>query len=178
MNSALSEVVCVQLFQRRRWIQPDQVDVGLDAFVRQLAWIDAHTGLAMAGWRRSDSAGTTGAILASTTYDDHAWFLAEVAQLQTLEDYAPVNEAAAALMVGEDAFERWDSPADTPDEWLPGEDWFRQTTGPLGLTRDPPWTNAEGADGLVSWFRADEQQPDEAPTAADGCRTEEWSRIH
>ena len=156
----------MQLFQRRRWIQPDQVDVGLDAFVRQLAWIDAHTGLAMAGWRRSDSAGTTGAILASTTYDDHAWFLAEVAQLQTLEDYAPVNEAAAALMVGEDAFERWDSPADTPDEWLPG------------LTRDPPWTNAEGADGLVSWFRADEQQPDEAPTAADGCRTEEWSRIH
>ena len=168
----------MQLFQRRRWIQPDRVDTGLDTFVRQLAWIDAHTGLAMAGWRRSDSDGATGAILASTIYDDHAWFLAEVARLQTLVNYAPVNEAAAALMVGEDAFERWDSPVDTPDEWSPGEDRFRQNTGPSGLTRDPAWTNAEGADGLVSWFPADENRPDEVPTAVDGYRIEEWSRIH
>ncbi len=168
----------MQLFQRRRWIQPDRVDTGLDTFVRQLAWIDAHTGLAMAGWRRSDSDGATGAILASTIYDDHAWFLAEVARLQTLVNYAPVNEAAAALMVGEDAFERWDSPVDTPDEWSPGEDRFRQNTGPSGLTRDPAWTNAEGADGLVSWFPAGENRPDEVPTAVDGYRIEEWSRIH
>jgi len=169
----------VQLFQRRRWTQPDRVDAGLDAFVHQLAWIDAHTGLAMAGWRRTDSDGGTGSILASTIYDDHAWFLAEVARLQALVDYAPVNEAAAVLMVGEDAFERWDSPVDTPDGWAPGEERFRQTTGPLDLLAEyPGWTNAEGADGLVSWFPADEQRPGEAPTAADGCRIEEWSRIH
>ena len=45
----------MQLFQRRRWINPGRVDAGLDAFVRQLAWIDANTALAMAGWRRDDS---------------------------------------------------------------------------------------------------------------------------
>ncbi|SVE50649.1 uncharacterized protein METZ01_LOCUS503503, partial [marine metagenome] len=67
----------VQLFQRRRWIHPDRVDAGLDAFVHQLAWIDGHTGLAMAGWRRIDSGGGSGEVLASTIYDDHAWFLAE-----------------------------------------------------------------------------------------------------
>ena len=88
----------MQLFQRRRWINPGQVDAGLDAFVRQLAWIDAHTALAMAGWRRDDSDSGPGDILASTIYDDHAWFLAEVARLQTLIEYAPVNETAAALM--------------------------------------------------------------------------------
>ena len=76
----------MQLFQRRRWIHPDRVDAGLDAFVRQLAWIDARTGLDMAGWRRTDSIGRTGAILASTIYADHSWFLAEVARLQTLMD--------------------------------------------------------------------------------------------
>ena len=169
----------MQFFQRRRWIQSDRVGAGLDAFVHQLAWIDAHTGLAMAGWRRTDLEGATGAILASTIYDDHAWFLAEVARLQTLVDYAPVNEAAATLMVGEDAFERWDSPVDTPVGWSPGEDRFRQTTGPLDIfAGSPVWTNAEGADGLVSCFPAYELRPGEAPAAVDGCRIEEWSRIH
>jgi len=169
----------MQLFQRRRWINPGQVDAGLDAFVRQLAWIDAHTALAMAGWRRDDSDSGPGDILASTIYDDHAWFLAEVARLQTLIEYAPVNETAAALMVGEDTFERWDSPIEIQDGWSLGEDRFRQTTGPLDfLAGGPVWINAEGADGLVSWFPTDEQRPGEDPTADEECRIEEWSRIH
>ncbi|MEC8970745.1 MAG: hypothetical protein VX808_06330 [Actinomycetota bacterium] len=169
----------MQLFQRRRWIHPDRVDAGLDAFVHQLAWIDVHTGLAMAGWRRIDPGGGSGEVLASTIYDDHSWFLAEKTRLQTLVDYAPVNETAAVLMVGEDAFERWDSPVDTPDGWSPGEDRFRQNTGPLDLVvGNPAWSNAEGADGLVSWFPADDQTPVTGPTPGDGCRIEEWSRIH
>ena len=169
----------MQLFQRRRWINPGRVDAGLDAFVRQLAWIDANTALAMAGWRRDDSGSGPGDILASTIYDDHAWFLAEVARLQTLVEYAPVNEAAAALMVGEDTFERWDSPVGTQDGWSLGEDRCRQITGPLDLLAGGlAWTNAEGADGLVSWFPADEQRAGEESTAADGWRMEEWSRIH
>lgn len=169
----------MQLFQRRRWIHPDRVDAGLDAFVRQLAWIDARTGLDMAGWRRTDSIGRTGAILASTIYADHSWFLAEVARLQTLMDYAPVNEAAAALMVGDDAFERWDAPADTPDGWSPGENRFRQDTGPLDLVAEnPAWINAEGADCLVTWFPAADQVSIEGLVSGDGCRIEEWSRIH
>ena len=169
----------MQLFQRRRWINPGQVDAGLDAFVRQLAWIDAHTALAMAGWRRDDSDSGPGDILASTIYDDHAWFLAEVARLQTLIEYAPVNETAAALMVGEDTFERWDSPIEIRDGWSLGEDRFRQTTGPVGLPAGVPvWTNAEGADGLVSSFPAEEQRPSGDPTTAEEYRVEEWSRIH
>jgi len=187
----------VQLFQRRRWIHPDRVDAGLDAFVRQLAWIDAHTGLAMAGWRRPDPLGRPATILASTIYSDHFWFLTEVARLQTLVDYAPVNEAAAALMVGEDAFERWDSPDGTPDEWSPGKDCFRQETGPwYDVAGLPSWTNAEGADGLVSWFLDHHpvtDRPADIPEGAAGgpaglagpvsggglsVRIEEWYRIH
>ncbi len=169
----------MQLFQRRRWIKPGRVDAGLDAFIRQLAWIDAHTALSMAGWRRDDSGSGSGDVLATTIYDDHAWFLAEVARLQTLAEYAPVNETAAALMVGEDTFERWDSPIGTSDGWSLGEGWFRQTTGSPNLAdRGSVWTNAEGADGLVSWFPADERRPGEHPAVPDECRTEEWSRIH
>ena len=112
--------------------------------------------------------------MASTIYYDHAWFLAEVARLQTLVEYAPVNETAAALMVGEDTFERWDSPVDIQDGWSLGEEGFGQITGPLDLLAGgPAWTNAEGADGRVSWFPTGEES-----IAADGCRMEEWSRIH
>ena len=187
----------MQLFQRRRWIHPDRVDAGLAAFVRQLAWIDARTGLAMAGWRRTDPLGRPVTILASTIYSDHAWFLTEVARLQTLVDYAPVNEAAAALMVGEDAFERWDAPVDTPDGWSPGEDGFRQETGPwYDVAGLPSWTNAEGADGLVSWFLDHHpvtDRPADIPEGPAGgpaglagpvsggglsVRIEEWDRIH
>ena len=63
---AAGETAGVQFFQRRRWIQQDLVDDGLSAFVRQLAWINDHTGLEMAGWRRSDG-DLPGAILATTT---------------------------------------------------------------------------------------------------------------
>jgi len=162
----------VQLFQRRRWVDPGLLAEGLEAFVDQLAWIDAHTGLSMAGWRRTDPDGAPGAILATTTYADHGWFLAQVARLQALDGYAPVNDATAALTVGTDAFERWDAPDGLADGWaLPGAG-FRQVVGTPAEAGDyPVWTNAEGAEDLVAWF-----PDDDAPEAAG--RREAWVRIH
>ncbi len=169
----------MQLFQRRRWIHPGRVDEGLDAFVRQLAWIDAHTGLSMAGWRvdglDAEPAAEPGAILATTIYDDHAWFLGEVARLQTLVGYQPVNDATEALTVGTDAFERWDPPADLAGDWSFGDASFLQGTGmgdvaPDGLV----WRNVEGAEGLVAWFPSGDQ-----PVATgERTRMERWLRIH
>ena len=80
------EIGSMQFFQRRRWIDPDRLMEGHAAFVRQLEWIDAHTNMDMAGWRLADS-DPLGAILATTTYDDHDWFLAEKDYLQTLSAY-------------------------------------------------------------------------------------------
>jgi len=165
----------VQLFQRRRWLQPERVDEGLRAFSRQLAWINDHTGLEMDAWRRSEG-DEPGAILATTTYVDHAWFLAEVARLQTLPGYGPVNDATAVLTVGEDAFERWDSPVDLPENWALG-DSFMQLTVPDG-TPSPPdgaavWNNVEGAEGQVARI-LDSAIATEPDTVA---RRETWSRL-
>ena len=176
----------MQLFQRRRWVQPDRVSDGLLAFIHQLAWINEQTGLEMAGWRRNDG-DQPGAILATTTYDDHAWFLAEVARLQTLTHYGPVNDATGALTVGEDAFERWDSTAGVPTGWALGG-MFSQVTAPEG-TPSPcegaiRWTNAEGSVGGVAWV-LDGEWPagwwpaDDLPAGvASGIRLENWTRIH
>lgn len=162
----------MQLFQRRRWVDPDRLDEGLEAFVDQLAWIDAHTDLSMAGWRRTDPDGGPGAILATTTYADHGWFLDQVARLQTLEAYAPVNDATAALTVGTDAFERWDAPDGLSDGWALPAAGFRQVVGPPAAAgTHPVWTNAEGAEGHVAWF------PD-ADVGEESGRREAWVRIH
>ncbi|MEO2157083.1 MAG: hypothetical protein ABGY30_10755, partial [Acidimicrobiales bacterium] len=113
---------------------------------------------------------------------DHAWFLAEVARLQTLPGYGPVNDATAVLTVGEDAFERWDSTAGLPTGWAPGA-MFSQATVPEGTpsrcegaTR---WTNAEGSVGRLAWV-LDGEWPDDCPTVdpASGIRLEGWVRIH
>jgi hypothetical protein len=177
----MGETAGVQLFQRRRWLQADHLDDGLAAFVCQLAWINDQTGLEMAGWRLVDE-GRPGAILATTTYVDHAWFLAEVARLQTLPGYGPVNDATAVLTIGEDAFERWDSTAGLPTGWAPGA-MFSQATVPEGTpsrcegaTR---WTNAEGSVGRLAWV-LDGEWPDDCPTVdpASGIRLEGWVRIH
>jgi hypothetical protein len=148
----------MQFFQRRRWVHPDCLGDGLAAFTCQLVWINDHTGLEMAGWRRTDG-DHLAAILATTTYDDHAWFLAEVARLQTLAGYGPVNDATAALTVGQDAFERWDSTAGLPGDWELGG-MFSQITAPAG-TSSPcegasRWTNAEGAEGQAAWILKDD----------------------
>ena len=164
----------MQLFQRRRWIHPDRVGEGLDAFVAQLAWIDGHTDLSMAGWRRVDADGEPGAILATTIYGDHGWFLGEVARLQTLVDYPPVNNATAALTVGEDLFERWDAPEGIGHDWVLGDPSFRQATGSTpSPSGQRAWSNAEGADGLLTWFPQHDQ-----PVGGGGHRLEEWARIH
>ena len=179
--AAAGETAGVQFFQRRRWIQQDRIDDGLAAFVRQLAWINDHTGLEMAGWRRSDG-DLPGAILATTTYGDHAWFLTEVARLQTLADYGPVNDATLALTLGEDAFERWDSTAGVPTAWAPGP-MFSQVTAPEG-TPSPcevatRWTNAEGSVGRDAWVLVGEWPAGVMPAdAASGIRLERWIRIH
>ena len=182
----MGETARMQLFQRRRWIQPARVSDGLLAFIHQLAWINDQTGLEMAGWRRSDG-DQPGAILATTTYDDHAWFLTEVARLQTLADYGPVNDATGALTVGEDAFERWDSTAGVPTGWALGG-MFSQVTAPEG-TPSPcegaiRWTNAEGSVGGLAWV-LDGEWPaglwlaDDLPAGvASGIRLESWKRIH
>ena len=163
----------MQLFQRRRWVDPGRLGEGLEAFVDQLAWIDAQTGLCMAGWRRTDPDGGPGAILATTSYADHAWFLGEVARLQALDGYAPVNDATASLTVGTDAFERWDAPDDLADGWALPDAAFRQFVGPPpGSGAHPVWTNAEGAEGLVAWF------PDDGGPDSAAGRREAWSRIH
>jgi len=162
----------VQLFQRRRWVDPSRLAEGFESFVDQLAWIDAHTDLSMAGWRRTDPEGGPGAILATTTYADHGWFLAQVARLQALDGYAPVNDATAALTVGTDAFERWDAPGGLDDGWALPDAAFRQVLGPPAAAgAHSVWTNAEGAEGLVAWF------PDDDVPAAAG-RWEAWVRIH
>ena len=163
-----------QLFQRRRWVDPERLAEGLAAFVDQLAWIDAHPGLSMAGWQRTDPGGETGAILATTIYTDYDWFLREVARLQTLGDYAPVNDLAATLTVGTDVFERWDAPAGLPTDWALPTTFFWQVTGPSAQAGDEPvWTTVEGVDGLCAWFR------DEAQVRIDeSLRREAWSRIH
>jgi len=170
----------MQLFQRRRWIHPDRVAEGLDAFVAQLDWIDAHTGLAMAGWRAEGPlralTAEPGAILATTSYDDHGWFLQEVARLQSLGDYGPVNDATAALTVGDDAFERWDAPVDLPSDWTLDDPTFRQDAGPDTVVPGVLiWSNVEGGEGLVAWF-PDDDEP--ASAAGNGIRTERWRRIH
>ena len=170
----------IQLFQRRRWIHPDHLDEGIAAFVGQLAWIDAHTGLSMAGWRAGGPYdGPTsgeGAILATTTYEDHAWFLYEVAELQALTDYRSINDGTAALTVGSDAFERWDAPVGTPRDWTLDGSTFRQDTGIVAASPAfPVWTNAEGAEGLVAWFPGG---GDESSGIGDDTRSEVWRRIH
>jgi len=164
----------VQLFQRRRWVDPERLNTGIELFVRQLAWINSHTGLTMAGWKRTDAQGEPGAILASTSYTEHRWFLDEVARLQTLEDYAPVNDATAALTVGEDAFERWDAPPGLPDGWTLPSEAFLQVTGPLSSAGvHLAWTNAEGAGDLGSWF-----PPGMARPKCSDFRAEEWLRLY
>ena len=176
----MGETGGVQLFQRRRWIHPDHLDDGMAAFVCQLAWINEHTGLEMTGWRRTDG-DHPGAILATTPYEDHAWFLGEVARLQTLVDYGPVNDTTAALTVGKDAFERWDAPPDTPADWLSGWSFFLQVTAPEGTRAWPGqgWTNAEGADGRITWLLDGEWPVDNRPAhVASGGRQERWTRIH
>ena len=178
---AAGETAGMQFFQRRRWIQPDRVGEGVQAFIHQLAWINDQTGLEMAGWRRSDG-DHPGAILATTTYDRHAWFLTEVARLQTLADYGPVNDATLALTLGEDAFERWDSTAGVPTAWEPGP-MFSQVTAPEG-TPSPcevatRWTNAEGSVGRDAWVLGGEWPAGVWPAdAASGIRLERWKRIH
>ncbi len=164
----------LQLFQRRRWVDPGRLEAGIESFTNQLAWINSHTGLTMAGWKRTDSQGAPGAILATTSYTDHSWFLAEVARLQTLEDYAPVNETTAAMTVGEDAFERWDAPPGLPAGWsLPTESFLQVVGAPSSAGIHLTWTNAEGADDLGTWFPSES-----APRCSGGLRTEEWSRVH
>ena len=182
----MGETARMQLFQRRRWIQPDLVGEGRQAFIHQLAWINDQTGLEMAGWRRNDG-GNPGAILATTTYDHHAWFLTEVARLQTLADYGPVNDATVALTFGEDSFERWDSTAGIPTGWVLGG-MFSQATAPGG-TSSPcegatRWTNAEGSVGGIAWV-LDGEWPadlwladDLSGDVASGIRLESWTRIH
>ncbi len=170
----------MQLFQRRRWVDPGRLAEGLAAFVQQLVWINEHTGLEMAAWRRTDGH-HRGATLATTTYDDHGWFLAEVARLQTLVDYGPINEATAAVTVGEDAFERWDAPPDTPADWLPGWSFLLQITAPEETPAWPSqgWTNAEGADGRITWLLDGEWPADNLPAdGVSGARQERWTRIH
>ena len=164
----------MQLFQRRRWIDPSRLTEGLEVFVRQLAWIDDHTALSMAGWRRIDAAMEPGAILATTTYDDHRWFLDQVARLQTLDGYGPVNDATAALTIGEDTFERWDAPPGTLPGWTLPKRSFRQVVGPPSSagTRST-WSNAEGATDLVTWLTGRAEQ-----VADDSLRREDWARIH
>ncbi|MDG2427148.1 MAG: hypothetical protein P8M16_01865 [Acidimicrobiales bacterium] len=164
----------MQLFQRRRWIDSDRVADGLGAFVAQLAWINANTGMAMSGWRRTDPEGEPGAILATTIYEDHAWFTGEVAHLQTLAEYGPVNKATAALTVGQDAFERWDAPVDLSEDWALGEASFRQVLDlPKLAGSRPAWINAEGAENLVAWFPA----AGEIATGSE-LRQEYWFRIY
>ena len=166
----------MQLFQRRRWVAPHRLAEGHAAFIRQLAWIDAHTGMEMAGWRLSDSE-RPGAILATTTYDDYGWFLAEKDYLQTLPGYSPVNEAAAALTVGEDTFERWNTLKDLPSGWRL-KDTFWQVTSPNDA--DCPgeatteWTNVDGAVGCTAWLLSD----DGLPSKPTDSRVERWERIH
>ena len=166
----------IQLFQRRRWVDPDRLAEGLAAFVQQLAWINEHTGLEMAAWRRTDGH-HRGAILATTTYDDHGWFLTEVARLQTLIDYGPINEATAALTVGEDAFERWDASAELPIYWDLG-DAFTQMTVPEGVPSPAEgataWRNAEGAEGMIAWLL----DSDGTTAVTPGGRRENWTRSH
>ena len=166
----------MQLFQRRRWVDPHRLTEGSAAFVRQLEWIDAHTSMDMAGWRFADS-DRLGAILATTTYDDHDWFLAEKDYLQTLSAYGPVNNAAAALTVGEDTFERWDSVEDLPVGWSL-DDTFWQVTDPKDVEPSGEaatrWTNVEGAAGCIVWFLGGD-----GPMAElTGARVERWERIH
>ena len=166
----------MQLFQRRRWVDPHRLVEGHAAFVRQLAWIDAQTGMEMAGWRLSDSE-RPGAILATTTYDDYNWFLAEKDYLQTLPDYSPVNDAAAALTVGEDTFERWNTLEDLPPEWRL-KDAFWQVTVPNStecLGEDvTQWANVEGAVNCTAWLLSHDGSPSKPP----GSRIERWEQIH
>ena len=170
------EIGPVQLFQRRRWVDPDRLTEGPAAFVRQLEWIDAHTNMDMAGWRLADS-DRLGAILATPTYAEHAWFLAEKDYLQTLSAYSPVNHAAAALTVGEDTFERWDTVEDLPSGWCL-DDTFWQVTDPNDVERPGEratrWTNVEGAAGCTAWLLGGDG-PIVEPT---GSRVECWERIH
>jgi len=170
------EIGPVQFFQRRRWVDPHRSTEGHAAFVRQLEWIDAHTSMDMAGWRLADS-DQLGAILATTTYDDHDWFLDEKEYLQTLSAYGPVNNAAASLTVGEDTFERWDSVEDLPFGWSL-DDTFWQVTDPNDVERPggraTRWTNVEGAAGCTAWLLGADG-PMVEPT---GTRVEHWERIH
>ena len=170
------EIGPVQFFQRRRWVDPHRSTEGHAAFVRQLEWIDAHTSMNMAGWRLADS-DQLGAILATTTYDDHDWFLAEKDYLQTLSAYGPVNNAAASLTVGEDTFERWDSVEDLPFGWSL-DDTFWQVTDLNDVERPggraTRWTNVEGAVGCTAWLLGADG-PMVEPT---GARVEHWERIH
>ncbi|HJM73016.1 MAG TPA: hypothetical protein QF651_05670 [Acidimicrobiales bacterium] len=170
----------MELFQRRRWICPDRVAEGLEAFVAQLDWIDTHTGLSMAGWRAEGHPGglaaEPGAILATTTYHDHGWFLEEVARLQSLRNYGPVNEATATLTVGVDTFERWNAPMHLPSCWTLGDPTFRQDTGPdAEISHIATWSNVEGGEGHVTWFPDEDKTP---AAARSGVRTERWRRIH
>jgi len=166
----------MQLFQRRRWVDPRRLTEGSAAFIRQLEWIDAHTGMDMAGWRLVDS-DQLGAILATTTYADYGWFLAEKDYLQTLPDYSPINNAAAALTVGEDTFERWDSVEDLPFGWCL-KNTFWQVTDLNDLERlgetATRWTNVEGAAGCTTWLLGH----DGLTVKTTGARVERWERIH
>ena len=170
------EIGPVQLFQRRRWVDPRRLTEGHAAFVRQLEWIDAHTSMDMAGWRLADS-DRLGAILATTTYDEHAWFLEEKDYLQTLSAYSPVNNAAAALTVGEDTFERWDTVEALPSGWSL-DDRFWQVTDLKDV--EPPgeavtrWTNVEGAADCTAWLLGG----DGPIVELTGARVEYWERIH
>lgn len=166
----------MQLFQRRRWVDPDRLTEGLAAFVHQLVWINEHTGLEMAAWRRTDGP-HRGAILATTTYDDHGWFLAEVVRLQTLTEYGPINEATAALTIGEDAFERWDSSAGLPVYWDLGDSFTQVTVSegtPAPAEGATLWRNAEGAEGRIAWLLDNDDQTAMAPRG----RWETWTRSH
>ena len=112
--------------------------------------------------------------MATTTYSEHGWFLDEVARLQSLTKYATVNEATAALTVGEDAFERWDAPVGITTGWRLGSPSFRQVVGaPDSADHQSAWVNAEGAAGLVAWFPSS----DEVDTG-EALRREDWLRIH
>jgi|TARA_B110000438_G_scaffold242888_1_gene242650 hypothetical protein len=165
----------MQLFQRRRWIHPEHLEEGLGAFVAQLTWINTNTGLAMSGWEQTGPEDDPGAILATTTFEDHGWFLGEVARLQTLGDYAPINETTAALTVGQDAFERWRAPTSTPETWSLGQMGFRQMTI-ASISHAPDsggWKNIEGSEGYSSLFL----NQDLPSVAVDADRVEDWQRI-
>ena len=130
----------------------------------------------MAGWRLADS-DQQGAILATTTYDNHDWFLAEKDYLQTLSDYSPVNNAAAALTIGEDSFERWDAENNLPSGWCL-DDMFWQVTDPNDVERPggsaTRWTNVEGAVGCAAWLLGGGRPMVESTSARVEC----WERIH